>query len=236
VKIVAYYSVGTAYEREAGLLRASLEAANMPHVIVPSPDRGNWYANTAAKPSFIARMRKELSGPIVYVDVDAYVHENCEAFFDELGERGFDFAAHMFAGPAKGFSRTDVCGCLRGQPCTRQHRLLSGTLFFGDTPGARRMLAAWIALNKTLRDHGMPQGGGQKNLWYLLTCLTGDYRLGNLPGRYCFVFDKPWAYRAGEPRIIEHTIASRDNRAGPTRHTAPRAGRIRALWEKVGGG
>jgi hypothetical protein len=224
VIVVAYYSLGTPYEHEARLLQASLERVGMRHRIKGYPDRGDWYANTAFKPEAIREARNAVGGPMLYIDVDAYVHRDCESYFENLGTQGVDFGVHWFAGPAKGHRRHDVCRCVSGQPCNRPHRLLSGTLFFGDTRGARRLLDDWIAFNRVFRERGLTQGGGQKNLWYLTTCIEG-ITTADLPGRYCYVFDKKWAYPLSEQPIIEHTIASRDNRSGSRARNAARTSR-----------
>lgn len=214
--VVAYFSEGTPYEREADLLRASLERVGMPHRIDPVPDRGGWYANTAYKAEFLGAVREEESGPLLYLDVDAVVHASCECYFDRLGTRGIDFGAHWFRGPARKPTGREVT---REMP-----RMLSGTLFLGDTAGCRALLSNWRALNELWRSRGIVQGGGQKNLWFTLTCMPG-LRTERLSGRYCRVFDKPWAYDPNEPVVIEHTIASRDNR-GPKRNGSSRVARL----------
>ena len=202
--VIACYSAGTSYASEAALLGASLSRAGMDAEIVSFPDQGGWYPNTAYKARFIRDMRHKLKGPLLYVDVDAFVHENCAAYFDSLGESGVDLGVHYFAGPAGGHDRSKV------RP--EGWRLLSGTLFLGDTIRARELTRMWCSINAVLRDGKCPQGGGQKNLWFVTTCMGDRLKIERLPGRYCYVFDKPWAYPAGEPIIIEHTIASRDNR------------------------
>ena len=227
-----FYSAGTPYEAEALLFRASLDRVGTRHVIRPFPSKGDWYANTAHKATLIRDFRNEVSGAFLYCDVDAFVHENYDAYFDELAKRGADFGAHWFAGPAKGHNRADICACLAGKPCNRPHRLLSGTLFFGDTAGARTLLDNWVAINDVFRSRGLIAGGGQKNLWYLLTCMEDQIKIAKLPGRYCYVFDKPWGYPENEPRIIEHTIASRDNRVA-RRNTTARRSRILQLYGVV---
>lgn len=229
---VAFYSRKTPYEQEARLLQASLDRAGMRHRIKGYADRGDWYANTAFKPEAIREARNAVRGPMLYIDVDAFVHQNCDAYFDNLGAEGVDFAVHWFAGPAKGHRRHDVCSCIHLKPCNRPHRLLSGTLFFGDTDGARRLLDDWIAFNRVFRERGLTQGGGQKNLWYLTTCIEG-LKTADLPGRYCYVFDKQWAYPRSEKPIIEHTIASRDNRSGSSNRNAARGNRKAQLTRIV---
>lgn len=213
--VIAYYTPGFgSYEAEAELLQRSMERVGVRYQLEPVANGGDWYANTAGKADFIMRKRADLSGPLLYVDVDAVFHEDPSAYFDRLGEQHVDFGAHYFAGPSGGYDKARGCACLRGEACDRPHRLLSGTLFWGDTPGAYRLLAAWKGLNDVLRAYGGPQGGGQKNLWYVTTCLDG-LKVAQLPGRYCRVFDKPWAYGPLEPVVIEHTIASREHR-GPS--------------------
>ena len=224
--VVGYYTQGegTSYEAEAELLRASLVRAGVPHEITAIESRGDWYANTSMKAEFIRRQREEHAGALLYVDVDAFVHRDPSAYFDTLNAMGSDFGAHYFRGPAGGHDRSKVE--------KEGWRLLSGTLYFGDTPGARVLLNAWVALNATLRAHGAPEGGGQKNLWYLTTCLR-DIEVVRLPGSYCWVFDKPWAYAKEEEPVIEHTIASRDHR-GTRQRTDARAQRIEQLQRLVG--
>lgn len=222
--VVAFYTRDTAYEAEAALLRASLDRAGMRHYIAAFDPLGDWHDNVAVKPELIRQMRHTQSGGLLYIDVDAFVHEPCAEYFDELNADGVDFSAHWFAGPSGGYRRERSCACLSGQACDRPHRLLSGTLFFGDTAGARTLLDLWCIENEARRLLGERTGGGQRNLFRTLMCdqpyigvpaaaaspPLASLRIRNLPGRFCYVFDKPWAYPPGEPCIIEHTIASRD--------------------------
>lgn len=231
--VVAYYTLDTSYESEAAVLRSSLERVGMKHEIVGIPSMGDWYANTSYKAAFLLDQRTKKRGPILYLDVDAFVHENCEAYFDQLAVDGFDFGAHWFRGPPKGHDSDKVCACIHGEPCDQLHRFLSGTLFFGDTHQAKRLLSAWIETNQLFRHHGLTQGGGQKNLWFILTCMEKvGLRVKRIPGCYCYVFDKPWAYKPSTKRVIEHTIASRENRDGRRRNDV-RQSRIAELRRGV---
>lgn len=231
---VAFYTPTGSYPEEADLLRASLDAVGMEHDIRRVDDLGDWYANTAEKPRFIRRMREEHPGPLLYVDVDAFVHEDCSMYFDQMARGSTDFAAHWYAGPAKGSDRSQVCGCIKGGQCTKPHRLLSGTLFFGDTDGARRLLDTWIAQNRFWRERGVEDGGGQKNLWWTVTRMRDQLNTKRLPGRFTWAFDREWAYPDGEYPVIEHLIASREHR-GPSegRTHQGRQQRIQELREKV---
>lgn len=211
---IGFFSIGTPYEREAKTLAASLDRVGMKRLIVGFEDRGSWYENTAAKADLIREARHTLNGPLLYIDVDAFVHSNCAPYFEKLAAEGYDFGVHYFAGPAKGKNRNDVCRCVRRGygKCDKEHRLLSGTLFFGDTEGARRLCDAWVEKNAALRAEGITEGGGQKNLWRTTVEIGDTLKIAKLPGRYCRVFDKDFAYPRKEPVVIEHTIASRENR------------------------
>jgi hypothetical protein len=223
VNVVSFYTEGggSSYQLEAKILRDSLDRFGIPHDIRAVQAWGDWYDHTAHKADFIAEMRRTMTGPLLWIDTDAVVHSDPTAYFEMLAAEYYDFGAHYFSGPAKGYDRTKVRG--------EGWRLLSGTTFWGDTPKAHQLADAWVALNRTLRGVGIRQGGGQKNLWYLTTCMAKEgLRVARLPGRYCYVFDKAWAYPEDEPRVIEHTIASRDHRA-IRRETRERKARIEEL-------
>lgn len=211
-RIVACFSEGTPYERMAQELHRSAMAHGVPVILSGFEDRGGWYENTAQKAREILLFRRALDGPLLYVDVDAEIRGDVRGYFDRLQQKGWDWGAHFFAGPAKGHDRTDLCGCLRGGPCTRPHRLLSGTLFLGDTTPCLDLLNRWVEENERRRRRGHRDGGGQKNLWRTFDRFRRQLRTAELPGRYCFVFDKPWAYPEEEPRLIVHHIASRQHR------------------------
>lgn len=231
--VIAYYTEGTSYYEDACLLQDSLDVVGMDYEIVGVKDQGSWDANVGQKPLFIRQQREELKGPLLYIDVDAYVHKDCSQYFSLLGARKIDFAAHWFAGPGKGYDFAGKnCACLKGRPCSKPHRLLSGTLFFGDTDNVRSLLDVWCDLNESCRRHGWESGGGQRNLWALVTANQRHLKQFKLPGRYTYVFDKARGYPRGEPKIIEHTIASRDHRnPARQRKNKPRRDRMTELQE-----
>lgn len=186
--VIAYYTADMAYRAEVERLRASLNHVGMSSRILAIPRCGDWDDAVAYKPIFVRGMRNKHSGPLLYIDVDAVVHKNCERYFDNLIG---DFGVHWFEGK----------------------RLLSGTMWFGDTDNARRLLDVWCARNEEKRARGDRTGGGQRNLWEVINeGMVPGLNMIRLPGRYCYVFRKPEAYPEGEPRIIEHLLASRENR------------------------
>lgn len=221
--VVGYYTAGGIYEREAARLTASLLRVGMRHSVCRIPKAPDWDAAVAQKPVVLQIARDVLQGGMLYIDVDAVVHEDCSAYFDALEGR-YDFAAHWFQGPSGGYDRT------RNDDC-----FLSGTMWFGDTPQARALLEAWLECNALHVAAGELIGGGQANLCDVLTDgVVKGLRIHRLPGRYCWVFDKPWAYPAGEYPVIEHLIASRENRgASNGKVNRPRRERIAELDREV---
>ena len=204
MRVVGFYTKDSPYEAEASRLAASLRACEMPYSIRRVDAASDWYEATLRKPFVIRELREDFSGPLLYNDVDAVFHENCESYFDGIDA---DFACHYF----------------------QDTRLLSGTMWFADNDNARRLLDAWCAMNTMLKEYGCREGGGQKNLWYVTTCMPW-LKIHRMPGRYCYVFDKSWAYPVGEPRVIEHLIASRENRGESRgRENASRRARIAQL-------
>jgi hypothetical protein len=199
--VISCYSRNTPYEKEARLLARSLELARMPYRIEPFDDAGSWFRNTAMKARVIAALRAELEGPLLFVDADAFVHRNCSAYFEELAVEGYDLGAHYFRAPR----------VKAGAIPTEGWRFLSGTLLLGDTEATRRLCQAWVALNDTLAAQGVEEGAGQKNLWFLTTCLP-ELRIARLPGAYCYVADRAICYEPGTRPTIEHTNASREHR------------------------
>ena len=209
--IIGYYTKDSPYVSEAQRFAKSCLNVGMPLYLQPIDDSGDWNMNTAFKPVFILETLTRLDCPLLYIDVDAVIHENCDEYFAGL-QSEYDFACHWLEGK----------------------RLLSGTLWFNNTEAAHKLLSAWLALNAWKRTRANDfTGGGQRNLWEVLhENKVPELRSCNLPGRYCYAFRRPECY-GDEPRIIEHLLASRENR-GPSKHKIDpvRQGRIAELAAK----
>ncbi len=198
MKVIAFFTQGP-YEKEADLLERSLRANNIDYYIAGYPAEIDWHHAVALKPIFIDHCRKQFKGPLVSVDVDAFFHSNPSEFFDALT---CDFAAHWFQGPSGGYDRS-----------RNDDWFLSGTMYWGDTERARLLLTAWRLFNGAKQRDGAWEGGGQANLRDILDdSMAEGLEVVRLPGCYCYVHDKPWGYPDDEPRIIEHLIASRENK------------------------
>jgi len=185
--VIAYHTNDARYTEERNRFEKSLIKVGMPYQIEVIPPVDNWNDATAYKPIFLLGWRRRYRGALLYIDVDAVVHENCEQYFEQLqGDIG------MFWAEGK--------------------RMLSGTIWLGDTPSCELLLARWCLSNALKRACGDNTGGGQRNLWELISELEDlGMEMVKLPGRYCYAFRRPEWYE-GEPRIIEHLLASRENR------------------------
>jgi hypothetical protein len=175
------YHAGPGYAAEAAQLRASLDALGLDHHIAEEPDRGSWIANCAAKPEFIRSMRANLEGPLVWLDADARVRSAP----DWSSCDGADLAYHLFRG----------------------YEVLTGTLYIGDTEGAREILAAWCDLTRA-----RPGEWDQRVLGAVLDDAQIDadseprWDVRLLPESYCRI-DR--LHAPGVVAVIEQTQASR---------------------------
>jgi hypothetical protein len=224
--VVAYYT-NDRYEDDAKLLAASCDRVKMQHSIQRIPDvpiegrfsspvdQWDWNTATAYKPKFLFDALHEFDSErsILYVDVDAFFHENCNEYFVALEQSPFYVAMHWL------------------QPGRyRYHRMLTGTLWLQNV---QDMLRGWININHAKYTRGDPTGGGQRNLYELIES-GPSIEMFNLPGQYCYVFNRPECYPPGTQPIIEHTIASRENRDQSLgKVNEPRQKRKQELWGLV---
>lgn len=145
-------------------------------------ERGGWQANTAFKPSFLlALMEEHPAERIVWVDADAEIMAFPELFYRL--ESNIDVAAHWHKDGKE---------------------LLSGTLYFGATKGAREICAEWVAQQKQ-----EPATWDQKTLQRVLERQPDRWNRANLPPEYTFIFDTFKARYPGLEPVIEHHQASR---------------------------
>ena len=198
--VIGYYTIDSPYVEEAQRWANSLIRTGHSFNLMAIDDKGDWDQNTAEKPGIISFILSSSHTSVLYVDVDAVFHANCDDYFNHLAALEYDFACHWLEGK----------------------RLLSGTLWFNNTRPAKELLSHWINRNFTKQVKGDYSGGGQRNLWEVISeQKTSGLRMHKLPGRYCYAFRRPECYPPDEPRIIEHTLASRENRGDNKGKTDP---------------
>ncbi len=195
--IVSYYTEGTAYAEQVKHLKASLRRFNLENDVVGIADRGSWHKNTYYKPQFILEMMDKHPGrSLVFVDADAKIRRN-PTLFNDLD---YDFACHF----------------------RHEKELLSGTLYFGDTKGARFLVEKWIEEDKLNPKTHMPQ----KNLRAVFDRHKKEIKWKALPVEYCMIFDS--RARRSVNAVVEHFQLSRKYK-GPS--TGKRYAMRRSLTE-----
>jgi len=172
--IYVSFHTGFGYAAESRELVNTLDAFGLEHDVREIPDSGEWEVNCSRKASYLLAMRAAHPGrALAWVDADARVRKTPTVFH----RLDCDFAANW------------------GK---RGDELRSGTLYFGDTPGATELLEAWqheCTLNPTKLD--------QQTLQDLFVG-RHFWRLDFLPIEYTAIFDE-----GVETPVIEHMQASR---------------------------
>lgn len=182
--IFGFHTDDKLYRKHAQILQRSVEKFDI-NVHFSEFSKDDWQKIIAFKPTFIARMRRELQGPILFVDADAIILKDIRPFFESLQE---DIAVHYI----------------------NDNRLISSTVFINDTPNARLLMDEWER-----RQLQQPDRWDQVVLQELVDEWVEQKRitLNKLPPNYTFIFDtsrRTYGDRV-EP-IIEQLQASRDKR------------------------
>jgi len=185
--VVSFYTKGTGYEEQVKQLKITLKRFNLENDVAGIEDRGSWHKNTYYKAQFIQRMmKKHPDRSILYVDADAKMRMN-PVLFNDLD---CDFACY-FHSPRK--------------------ELLSGTLYFNNTKGARFLVKKWIEEDKLYPKTHMPQ----KNLRAVFEKHKNKIKWKALPVEYCMIYDSRSRYNVNP--IIEHFQLSRRYKGSKSR-------------------
>jgi hypothetical protein len=192
--IIAFHTPDEVYTAEANRLRSSLDALGLEYKIIEVQPEQDWVRTTLLKPSWIIKARDEISGPLLYVDVDAIVHEDPWPY---LSQYDSDLAAFVL--PHGGFA--------------------SGTVFINDTTGARQLLQEWLNRSEqrvrereTSLSHTGDDGdqGVLKEVVLALEAEASPMSFGRLPVNFTHIFDRVGWYFTYGPIVIEHLQASRE--------------------------
>lgn len=188
ITVVAYHTDDELYTSEAKRMCASAQRLGMNVKITVVPSQGDWVKNTSFKAEFLQRERETVRGPMLYVDVDAVFHRSPLAYFQQLD---CDVAAYYDVG---------------------EGHLISATLFFQDTLGAKQLLMEW---NRQCKEH--PEVWDQQVLQNVLEAdavrLDPHYHVHRLPVGFCWIFDRKDNLLASkQPIYIEQLQASRSVR------------------------
>jgi len=205
--ICAFHTGDPLYADEAARMMVSADRLGLRVDISVIPDAGGWLANVRMKPRVLLDARRRLSGPMLYVDVDAIFHVDPWDRLD-LVETDVAFATY------------------------RDGHVRSGTVYVADTAGGRRFLLDWA-----MRLEADPAAWDQHPLDAILRDYRDggcDYSISLLPVSLCHVFDRQNASDPPMPPIIEHLQASRELKA-PTAKIIAGLERRRRRIAELGG-
>ena len=169
----------------------------------------NWLEIVRSKVEFLTRMRRELQGPLLYVDVDAFFHADPWLALDDI--------------------KADVAFAL-----LLDNKARSGTIYLADTQGARNFLEDWQG-----RLHKAPEAWDQHPLNDIAQDSAAGKDIGycwrNLPAGLCYIFDKADRTAGiGVTPVIEHLQASREMRDPNSVLCLRRRERVRQIDEVLG--
>ncbi len=142
-----------------------------------------WQSAISLKPQIILTMLEKYKEPVLYIDADAFIHENYTDFFENLS---CDLSVYYLR--KKG----------------DRDELLSGTLYFNYSNKTIELVRCWIEEvknNPTLND--------QECLARVLILRDLNLHVAPLPLAYIYIFDREYDGEQVVP-IIEHLQASRE--------------------------
>jgi len=190
--IIAFHTPDEVYQAEAGRLRRSLDALGLDYDISVVEPESNWVRTTLLKPTWIAPARKKHRGPLLYVDVDAFVHQDPWPYVADMDA---DMAAVVYE---------------NGQ-------LNSATLWINDTPGAELILSTWAtgASDRRGADRGDLEHTGDNGDQGVLRLIVEAeeqrpdpaFRFGRLPPNLATIFDRTDEYRFGDVAIEQLQVS-----------------------------
>lgn len=211
-KIIAFHTPDETYRAEAARLKASLERLDLDYEIFEVPPSDNWVRTTLLKPSWILPIREKLRGPLLYIDVDAFVHHDPWPYLQDMEG---DLGAVVYP---------------NGQ-------LNSATIWIADTPGALDLLTRWrdSAFARRDTDDGSLEATGDNGdqgvlkLEVLHAEAKGDtsFSFVRLPPNLAFIFDRGDEFLVGGP-VIEQLQVSRES-GGHEKRLARRRQRLKEL-------
>ena len=181
--VIAFYTNNEPYITEAKILVKSLERLNLKYKLIKYEPFKSWEENCALKPLFIKKMRDEIDGPLLYVDVDAIIHFSPWQY---LHKYNCDIAVHI----------------------SKKGNLHSGTILINDTQGARNVIEKWINYQNS-----NPLIWDQITLFDVIKSeedqKSNNFFCDRLPINLIYVFDDIPPYIYGK-KYIEHFQISRE--------------------------
>lgn len=178
---VSMFTIGTPYEQEVKILQKSLDEFNLFYELYGLKSLGSWEKNTQMKPQVIKAAMDKHGRDVVWLDSDAVVNKY-PVFFETAD------------------------GDISYYTIKQWNEMLTGTLYFRNTPRVRSFLDQWKALNDS---NNKPDG---ENFQALMLSAKKDMVIEDLPADYIKIFDNPHI-KSDDP-VITHNQASRRFKSG----------------------
>ncbi|WP_194847570.1 putative nucleotide-diphospho-sugar transferase [Candidatus Neptunochlamydia vexilliferae] len=184
--IISFYTPNTGYEKEIEGLITSCKKQSLPYSIDPIPNFGTWEKNCCFKPKYILKKLLDLQGPVLWLDADAIVFQRPFLFKDLDADVAVRIVDEL--------------------PDDHPSKMISGTLFFNNTPAAIEVLKEWDEETERLFRTD-PELWDQVSLRNVL--LNSQAKVYPLDARYYQVFNKIEDEKTLEEAFIIHFQASR---------------------------
>lgn len=172
------------YRKHAQILAKSGQKFDI-NIHLEQVSHQKWQTIIAFKPVFIAKMRRELVGKILFVDADAVILKDIRPYFADITQ---DLAVHYF----------------------HDGRLISSTIFINNTLAAHLLMDEWEK-----RMLCQPERWDQVVLQELVEEWVKDNRITvkKLPPDFTYIFDRSKTHYGNTVQpSIEQLQASRDMR------------------------
>jgi hypothetical protein len=181
--VIGYYTDDPVYRQHFDILRWCLDKYGITHDYTKIPV-SNWLAATAYKPTLILEKIKKHEHPVLYLDVDCFVHQDITGYFGKIEE---DLGTHVLEAT---------------------NELVSSTLYFKFNANTVDLLEKWIQgmrENPTVWDQQVLQGIIDRKE-------VKDLRVRQIEPEYLYVFDLSKAAHPHLKPVIEQLQASREMR------------------------
>ncbi|BBB24804.1 putative nucleotide-diphospho-sugar transferase [Amphritea japonica] len=179
--IIGYYTTDSVYQDSFELLEKSLERVGhrFDYKAIPPSD---WKSVTDLKPRIVLEKLQQYQEPVLYLDADAFVHENLDRYFSDPQ---YDIAVNYL------------------EKKNGEEELLSGTVCFNYSEKVLQLVQLWIKVGLE-----NPELNDQQSLQKAVSEYEGKLNVLRLSSAFTYIFD--WQYSDIETPIIEHLQASRE--------------------------
>lgn len=179
--VIGFYTTDPVYQGAFDLLAMSMERVGMKHDFRAFPP-DEWKNVTDLKPRIILESLEKYKEPVLYLDADAFVHEDLEAYFSQ---KSCDMAVNFI-------DRKDG-----------SEQILAGTIYFDYNEKVIEFIKIWMQL---LVD--FPELHDQQTLQKAVEEFDHELDIFRLSSAFTYIFDKD--YPDAQKPIIEHMQASRE--------------------------